>query len=81
MRTNLKIQDIAMSTQNLDSDGPRTQPFDAGLPVHSSSGTRPVRAVSTNDLFRRGEYEIAIHHGDSVYSLKITRQDRLVLNK
>ncbi len=70
-----------MSTQDIDRDRPKTPPFDNGLSLHSSSGSRPVRAVSTNDLFRQGEHEIAIRHGDSVYSLKITKQDRLVLNK
>ncbi|WP_442581973.1 hemin uptake protein HemP [Mesorhizobium sp. ASY16-5R] len=40
-----------------------------------------VRMVSSTDIFRSGEHEIAIFHGDAVYSLKITKLGKLVLNK
>ncbi|MEQ1952211.1 hemin uptake protein HemP [Mesorhizobium yinganensis] len=40
-----------------------------------------VRMVSSTDIFQAGEHEIAIFHGDSVYSLKITKLGKLVLNK
>ena len=70
-----------MSTQNAGLELPMRWRLDDG-PSHNTHNTaRPVRAVSTSDLFLQGEHEIAIQHGDSIYSLKITRQDRLVLNK
>lgn len=50
-------------------------------PIAAVGPTRLVRSISSDELFQHGEHEIAIQHGDSVYSLKITRQDRLVLNK
>lgn len=40
-----------------------------------------VRNVDSNELFRQGEHEIAITHGEAVYRLKMTRQGKLVLNK
>lgn len=40
-----------------------------------------VRTVSSNSLFQRGEHEIGISHGESLYRLKITRQGKLILNK
>jgi hemin uptake protein HemP len=46
------------------------------LPAHHD-----VRMVSSADIFRSGEHEIAIFHGDAVYSLKITKLGKLVLNK
>jgi hemin uptake protein HemP len=46
------------------------------LPSHDD-----VRKVSSADIFQDGEHEIAIYHGDSVYSLKITKLGKLVLNK
>lgn len=41
----------------------------------------PVRMLSSESLFQRGEHEIGIAHGESVYRLKITRQGKLILNK
>lgn len=40
----------------------------------------PERTISSEDLFR-GSREIAIRHGEAFYRLKITRQDKLILNK
>ncbi len=40
-----------------------------------------IRKVSSTDIFRAGEKQISIFHGDSVYSLKMTKQGKLVLNK
>ena len=40
-----------------------------------------VRTLSSASLFQRGEHEIGISHGDSLYRLKITRQGKLILNK
>lgn len=40
-----------------------------------------VRTLSSNSLFQRGEHEIGISHGESLYRLKITRQGKLILNK
>lgn len=68
-----------MSTQNTEFEFRRSI-GDHG-PDSARVSDRAVRAVSTSELFQQGEHEIAIRHGDAVYSLKITRQDRLVLNK
>jgi len=40
-----------------------------------------VRTLSSASLFARGEHEIGISHGESLYRLKITRQGKLILNK
>lgn len=40
-----------------------------------------VRTLSSTNLFQRGEHEIGIAHGESLYRLKITRQGKLILNK
>lgn len=40
-----------------------------------------VRTLSSTSLFERGEHEIGIAHGESLYRLKITRQGKLILNK
>jgi hemin uptake protein HemP len=40
-----------------------------------------VRTLSSSSLFERGEHEIGIAHGESLYRLKITRQGKLILNK
>ncbi|MGE0279833.1 MAG: hemin uptake protein HemP [Rhizobiaceae bacterium] len=69
-----------MTTQNTGFELRTRRLFDSS-PVATVDPTRQVRSISTNELFQRGEHEIAIQHGDSVYSLKITKQDRLVLNK
>ena len=61
-----------------------------GLPRFSRTAGRDVlplparddiRMVSSANIFQAGEHEIAIYHGDSVYSLKITKLGKLVLNK
>jgi len=70
-----------MSTPDAGLDLPMRRFMDDGASTCSDNTTRSVRSVSTRDLFQTGENEIAIRHGDSVYSLKITKQDRLVLNK
>jgi len=69
-----------VTTQDTAFELRTRQAFDSG-PTTPVDPMRQVRAISTNDLFQRGEHEIAIRHGDSIYSLKITKQDRLVLNK
>lgn len=40
-----------------------------------------VRTLASTSLFQRGEHEIGIAHGESLYRLKITRQGKLILNK
>lgn len=47
----------------------------------SSRAHRQPRNIASDELFRKGEDEISITHGESVYRLKVTRQGRLVLNK
>ena len=48
--------------------------------VHSVAPMQ-VRTLSSASLFQRGEHEIGIAHGESLYRLKITRQGKLILNK
>jgi hemin uptake protein HemP len=50
-------------------------------PVHVEIPRLGVRTVSSASLFQRGEHEIGIAHGESLYRLKITRQGKLILNK
>ncbi len=38
------------------------------------------KTLKSNDLFE-GEKEICIEHNGALYRLKITRQDKLILNK
>ncbi|MGC4024548.1 MAG: hemin uptake protein HemP [Mesorhizobium sp.] len=45
------------------------------------AGRIGVRTLSSTTLFERGEHEIGIAHGESLYRLKITRQGKLILNK
>jgi len=45
------------------------------------AGRIGVRTLSSSSLFERGEHEIGIAHGESLYRLKITRQGKLILNK
>ena len=46
----------------------------------SHSFMRDVRKVTSQALFL-GEHEIGIEHAGSLYRLKITRQNKLILNK
>lgn len=50
-------------------------------PVHVEIPRLGARTVSSASLFQRGEHEIGIAHGESLYRLKITRQGKLILNK
>ena len=63
-------------------------PFHRSLRNDRSEVHRPldtphigVRTLSSSSLFERGEHEIGIAHGESLYRLKITRQGKLILNK
>jgi len=47
---------------------------------HPQQQQQPMRSISSEALFD-GATEIAIHHGGSIYRLKITRQGKLILNK
>ncbi len=46
---------------------------------HEQSPKRP-KTLKSDDLFE-GEKEICIEHNGALYRLKITRQDKLILNK
>ena len=50
-------------------------------PVHVELPRLGVRTIASASLFQRGEHEIGIAHGESLYRLKITRQGKLILNK
>ena len=56
-------------------------PFAASSVVYSDeqSPKRP-KTLKSDDLFE-GEKEICIEHNGALYRLKITRQDKLILNK
>ncbi len=49
-------------------------------PLRTERLDRNVRTLTSDSLFR-GDYEIGIDHGGSLYRLKITRQGKLILNK
>ncbi|MGE0279879.1 MAG: hemin uptake protein HemP [Rhizobiaceae bacterium] len=69
-----------MNTYNADLHRRlRTERLDR--PVHVEVPRLGVRTVSSTSLFQRGEHEIGIAHGESLYRLKITRQGKLILNK
>lgn len=57
----------------------RTERNDVQRP--QETGRIGVRTLSSTSLFERGEHEIGIAHGESLYRLKITRQGKLILNK
>ena len=50
-------------------------------PVHVELPRLGLRTIASASLFQRGEHEIGIAHGESLYRLKITRQGKLILNK
>lgn len=52
-----------------------------GLAYRPTLTPLTIRTLSSASLFQRGEHEIGIAHGDSLYRLKITRQGKLILNK
>jgi len=54
---------------------PYPQPATAGQP-----NRRPVREVESRDLLGDAD-ELLIRHNDSVYRLRLTRQDKLILTK
>lgn len=42
---------------------------------------RPLPRLRSEDLFRDGENELLIEHRGECYRLRLTRQDKLILNK
>jgi hemin uptake protein HemP len=40
----------------------------------------PLRELNSDDLFQ-GAREILIRHGDDIYRLRLTKNDRLILHK
>ena len=69
-----------MNTHNPKSFQMR-YPQVASTPYRPPVSREQVRMLSSESLFQRGEHEIGIAHGESVYRLKITRQGKLILNK
>ncbi len=43
--------------------------------------TRLVSPLTTQLLFKSGQKEIQIKHGDEIYRLRITRRNKLILQK
>lgn len=69
-----------MNTYNADLHRSlRSQGVEQAKPAEMSR--YGVRTLSSTNLFQRGEHEIGIAHGESLYRLKITRQGKLILNK
>jgi hemin uptake protein HemP len=48
--------------------------------THSAVSEAGVRVVESSDLLQ-GNREVCIRHGDSLYTLRVTRQGKLILNK
>lgn len=53
----------------------RPSEFDRGAPVQA-----PVREVTSEDLME-GDRLLNIRHGDALYTLRLTRQGKLLLTK
>jgi len=49
-------------------------------PDARSQGRLPVRTLRSEELLR-GSKEVVIEHAGAVYRLKLTRQNKLILNK
>lgn len=49
-------------------------------PATSFIGDVPPRVIPSTEIFQ-GDHEILIRHGDQTYRLRITRANRLILNK
>lgn len=41
----------------------------------------PVASIVSSGEILRGQQELHIHHGDSIYTLRITRQGKMILTK
>ena len=48
--------------------------------THEQNGPANANAWSSEELFR-GEKQVLIRHGDTLYRLIVTRQGKLILNK
>ncbi len=48
--------------------------------TRSSGSEAGVRVVESSSLLQ-GAREVCIQHGDSLYTLRVTRQGKLILNK
>jgi hemin uptake protein HemP len=55
-------------------------PVEAVASVNAKEGQRTARSFDSAELFGNGT-EIEIVHNQAVYTLKITRQGKLILNK
>lgn len=49
-------------------------------PATSFLGDVPPRVIASEEIFQR-DHEVLIQHGDQTYRLRITRANRLILNK
>lgn len=45
-----------------------------------SRSTAPPREITSDSLFK-GACEVVIRHGDELYRLRVTKQNKLILNK
>lgn len=52
----------------------------AEISPRPSSAPRPIRSVESADLLQ-GDRELLIRHGDSIYRLRVTDSEKLVLTK
>ena len=50
-------------------------------PTVRSRHSAPVPTLRSEDLFRGGHNELLIEHRGECYRLRLTRQDKLILNK
>jgi len=47
----------------------------------SAPGAKVPRQIQSRDLFREGEREVWILHGDASYRLQLTKNGKLILTK
>lgn len=76
------MSNVARSVDQQDRQVNDTPPLatDPRRPATSFLGDVPPRVVSSAEIFQ-GDYEVLIQHGDQTYRLRITRANRLILNK
>jgi len=55
-------------------------PANPPLPVEENRGEQPLRELDSADLLH-GSKEILIRHGEEVYRLRLTKNDKLILQK
>ncbi len=73
----MSFEQQAMTLPERRDAGPAARP---GLASAAQPHAEPLAALTSSQLFH-GARQIFIRHGDAVYQLRITSQDKLILTK